>query len=377
MAPNAPRILLSAGEPSGDLHGAGVARALRRRWPHAELYGLGGPRMAAEGVRLVAHVDELAVMGFAEVAARLPFFLRLLRTVRRDLRTNPPDLVIPIDYPGFNMRLARSARESGIPVLYYIAPQVWAWHSSRVRELAANVDRLAVILPFEEKIFAEGGARAVFVGHPLLDAPPEYPDRATFCAQHGLDAARPILALFPGSRQQEIKRQLALFEAAAGQVVVQRPDVQPVIAAGADIPADAFAQSPYPRSADTWGLLHHARAALVKSGTSTLQAALSVTPLVVTYRMHPLSYAIARRLVEVDHVGLVNLVAGERIAAELIQHDATPAALASALIPLLDDGPERERALTGLRTVRAKLRAGEAEGSAADRVAELAAEILA
>ncbi len=376
MSAPAPRILISAGEPSGDLHGAGVARALRRRWPDAHLYGFGGSLMRGAGVELIAHVDDLAVMGFAEVARHLPFFLRLLRKVRRDLDDAPPDLVIPIDYPGFNLRLARMAKERRIPVLYYIAPQVWAWHSSRVRELARHTDRLAVILPFEASLFEEAGAHAAFVGHPLLDARDEPMRRAALCAQLGNDPVRPILALFPGSRAQEVRRHLALFEEAAERVRARRPDVQPVIAAGDAVPASLYDTARNPRTSDNHALLQHAAAALAKSGTTTLQAAVAGTPLVVAYRMHPLSYAIARRVVEVDHVGLVNLVAGERLAPEYIQDAATPDALAEALLPLLEDGAPRARMIAGLARVRARLQAPPGSENAAERVAALAAELL-
>ncbi len=372
----APRILISAGEPSGDLHGAGVARALRQQWPDAELYGFGGSLMRGAGVTLHAHVDDLAVMGFAEVARHLPFFLKLLRDTRHGLDAAPPDLVIPIDYPGFNMRLARMAKERGIPVLYYIAPQVWAWHSSRVRQLAETSDRLAVILPFEQQLFEEAGTRAAFVGHPLLDQQREPTARAQLAVQLGLDPARPILALFPGSRAQEVKRHLALFEAAAERVRFARPDVQPVIAAGDAVPAVLYEAATFPRTADNRALLQHAAAALVKSGTTTLQAAVAGTPLVIAYRMHPLSYAIARRVVEVEHVGLVNLVAGERLAPEFIQDAATPDALAGALLPLLDDGPARTRTLAGLARVRTALQPPPGAGDAATQVASLARELI-
>lgn len=372
----APRILISAGEPSGDLHGSGVARALREQWPDAELYGFGGSLMQGAGVSLRAHVDDLAVMGFAEVARHLPFFVRLLRDTRRELDARPPDLVIPIDYPGFNMRLARMAKERGIPVLYYIAPQVWAWHSSRVRQLAETSDRLAVILPFEQQLFEAAGTRALFVGHPLLDRRAEATARAALCAQLGIDPGRPILALFPGSRAQEVRRHLALFEAAAERVRAARPDVQPVIAAGDAVPAPLYATATCPRTRDNQALLQHASAALVKSGTTTLQAAVAGTPMVIAYRMHPLSYAIARRVVEVEHVGLVNLVAGERLAPEFIQDQATPAALADALLPLLADGPTRTRTLAGLARVRTALQPPPGAGDAATQVAALARELI-
>ena len=372
----APRILISAGEPSGDLHGAGVARALRRRWPDARLYGFGGTQMRAAGVELIAHVDELAVMGFAEVARHLPFFIGLLRDVRQRLDAEPPDLVIPIDYPGFNLRLARMARDRGVPVLYYIAPQVWAWHRSRMRELAANTDRLAVILPFEEALFREHGATAAFVGHPLLDLPDDIPAREAFCASLGIDAGKPILALFPGSRAQEVRRHLALFESAAERVRRARPDVQPVIAVGDAVPAELYARAGAARTHESRALLQHAAAALVKSGTTTLQAAVAGTPMVIAYQMHPLSYAIARRVVEVPHVGLVNLVAGERLAPEFIQDEATPSALADALLPLLSEGPERARTVARLERVRAALQAPAGAGDAAERVAALAGELI-
>lgn len=372
-----PRIFLSAGEPSGDLHGARVADALRRRWPNAELYGLGGDRMAAAGVRLLAHVDQLAVMGFVEVLRHLPYFIDLMRTVKRTLGERRPDLVLPIDYPGFNLRLARHATEQSIPVLYYIAPQVWAWHRSRMKQLARNTDRLAVILPFETELFREAGANASFVGHPLLDQPAPVTARETFLGELGLDATRPVLALFPGSRAQEVERQLATFLGAADAVRARMPHVQPVLAESAAVPAGSYGSTQYPRTRDGWALLHHATAALVKSGTSTLQAALAGTPLVVTYRVHPLTFFMAERLVRVPHVGLVNLVAGERIAPELLQRDATPERLAEALLPLLDPGsPERQAAVTGLARVRARLEPENASQGAAERVAALAGELI-
>jgi lipid-A-disaccharide synthase len=373
-----PRFFLSAGEPSGDLHGARLAEALRRRWPHCELYGLGGDRMAGAGVDLLAHVDQLAVMGFVEVLKHLPYFMGLMRRVKRTLGERRPDLIIPIDYPGFNLRLAHHARDIGVPVLYYIAPQVWAWHRSRMKQLARNTDRLAVILPFEESLFREAGARVTFVGHPLTDAPTAPAERTAFLGALGLDPARPVLALFPGSRAQEVTRQLSTFVGAADAVRRHRPDVQAVVASSSAVPEAAYASLPYPRTADSWSLLHHATAALVKSGTSTLQSALALTPLVVTYRVHPLTFRMAKHLVRVPHVGLANLVAGERVAPELLQDEATPARLADALLPLLDEhSAERRRAIEGLQRVRDALTPGDPSRSTADRVAALAAELIA
>jgi len=370
----APAILLAAGEPSGDAHGGAVAREIRRRWPEARLWGLGGPNMADAGVELLAEVDDLAVLGLAEVAGRLPYFWRLLRRVRRELAERRPELVIPIDYPGFNLRLSRHARSLGIPVLYYIAPQVWAWHRSRADELASLTAAMAVILPFEEPLFRSRGARVSFVGHPLLEEePPAVPGWA---ATADLDPSAPILALFPGSRRQEVRRHLDLFRGAAERIRERTPDVQPVVARAATLPDSAYADLAYPSTTDTWGLLHAARAAIVKSGTSTLQAALAGTPMVVTYRMNPATFAVAKRLVRVEHVGLVNLVAGERAVPELLQDDATPSSIAEAVEPFLDPGsPARARAVASLGRVRSRLAPPDGRG-VAEHVVDLAAQVM-
>lgn len=372
-----PTILLAAGEPSGDLHGSAVAEALRGRWPEARLFGLGGPRMAAAGVELLADLGELAVMGFAEVVSRLPYFARLMRRLTAELPRRGVDLVLPIDYPGFNLRLAARARKAGVPVLYYIAPQVWAWHRSRIGKLARVADRLAVILPFEERIFREAGARVSFVGHPLLDAGPDDASDAELPAALGI-ADEPILALFPGSRPQEVEKHLALFVEAAERVRLAHPEVRPVVARSPAVRAEAYAGVPYPTTAASRALLRHARGALVKSGTTTLEAALAGTPMVIAYRTSRTTYALARRLVRVEHIGLVNLVAGCRLMPELVQDAATPAALAGALSPLLAEGsPERTAALAGLARVRAALASPDPGGrTTAERVAALAAELI-
>lgn len=368
-----PVILMLAGEASGDQHGAQVARALRQQWPGARLLGLGGRRMAAQGVELLAGLDQLSVMGFVEVIRHLPFFRKLEKKVLSLLDAGDIDLVLPIDYPGFNLRITRAARERGIPTLYYIAPQVWAWKKHRAQQLARDADAIAVILPFEEEIFRNVGGEARFVGHPLLEEPEDLPTRKAFAFLHGLDPERPILALFPGSREQEIRRHLQLFLQTAQKVQRLRPEVQPVMARAESIPRDRLSAVSIPQVEDGPALLSHAAAALVKSGTTTLQAALAETPFVVAYRTHPLTFFLAKRLIQVPDVALANLVVGTRVVPEALQGEATAEHLAELLVPLLDETSEaRTRMMVDLARVRLAL----GSPGAARRVAEMAAELL-
>lgn len=366
-----PRIFVSAGEPSGDLHGAGVVRALRDRYPDASIEALGGPRMAQAGAVVRYPMEGLAAFGIVEVVSKLGAHWRLLRSLRQDFRAGRYDLVILIDYPGFHLRVAEAARQAGTKVLYYIAPQLWAWRPERARRLAAAVDRLAVVLPFEQPFFGRLGLRSDYVGHPLVDRSPS-PTRAAARESLGIAPGIRLLGLFPGSRSQEIRRLWLPFRDAAAQLL-RESRCDRVLVAGTD-----WGEYPDPGPAeivraDPARLLAAADAALVKSGTTTLEAALAGTPMVVAYKVHPLTYRLFQRLRTVKWVSLVNLVAEREVVPELLQHQAEAAALADALRPLLDPRDPRTVAQQeGLAIVRRRLGAP----GATTRVVALAGELL-
>lgn len=371
MAPRAPRIFISAGEPSGDQHAARVAEALRRRWPDAVIDAFGGPALRAAGANVRFSMDAYTVIGFQEVLSKLPRHIRLYRTLVGELRAGKYDLVLCVDYPGFNIRLAEAARRAGARSLYYIAPQLWAWRPERARRFAGATDRVAVILPFEPEFFGRVGVQAEFVGHPLVEHTP--PDKAAARACLGLGPADRVLAVFPGSRTQEVTRLWPVFRQAAQRLLSEGGCTHVVVA--------GTAGRVYP---DSGGMLVHqgegrtvlaaADAALVKSGTTTLEAALTGTPMVVAYRVHPLTALIARRLMTVPWISLVNLVAGKQIVPEVVQGDARGDTLAELVRPLLEPGGAAARAQhEALAEVRTRL----GSPGAAMRVAAMAEELLA
>lgn len=363
-----------AGEASGDLHAATVAAELRRLRPDLRQTGVGGEHMRREGVELLEHAERLAVMGFVEVLRHVPQHYRLLASLGRRLAAGNVALLVLVDYPGFNMQLAERARRAGVPVLYFITPQVWAWHRSRLAKLARTVTKAAVILPFEEKLLRDAGIDATFVGHPLLDRATEMPRREDARAALELDDRAPVLALFPGSRSQEIERHLADF-VATGQAVARRvPGLKVLVSVAPTVRIDA-SRCPFPLvHSAPFTILRAADASLCKSGTNTLEAAVAGCPLAVAYRTNALTYAIARRLVRIPHIGLVNVVAGRGVAPEFVQDALRPEAVADALVPLLDHAsPARAAMLDGLADVRRRL----GDAGAATRVARMAAELAA
>jgi lipid-A-disaccharide synthase len=366
-----PRIFVSAGEPSGDLHGAGVVRALYQRYPGATIEALGGPQMEQAGATLRYRMEGLAAFGVVEVVTKIRAHYRLLRALQEDFRVGRYDLVILVDYPGFHLRVAQAAHTAGTKVLYYIAPQLWAWHPERARRLAASVDRLAVVLPFEQTFFERLGLRSEYVGHPLVDRGPA-PTQIEARARLRIPGGSRVLGIFPGSRTQEIRRLWKPFRDAAERLL-REGACDRVLVAGT-------ANGAYPDPGnievlreDPITLLAAADAALAKSGTTTLEAALAGTPMVVAYKVHPVSWAVFQRVRTVRWVSLVNLVADREIVPEMLQGLASAPELAARLRPFLDPGDPRTIAQKqGLALVRERL----GKPGASTRVVALAGELL-
>lgn len=366
--------MIVAGEASGDLHAAGLAAALKERHPDWRLTGMGGARMVAAGVDVSERTDTTAVMGFVEVLKTLPRHFALLKTFRQKLESGVVDCLVTIDYPGFNLRLAEAAHAAKVPVLYYITPQVWAWGADRLPKMARLITKAAVILPFEEELLRSHGIDATFVGHPLLDRAVTMPDRAAARQALGVPGDAKLLALFPGSRQQEIERHLYDFVRTATLLQGKHPGLQVVVATAPGVSVSPE-RCPYRQVTESsLTVLRAADAAVCKSGTTTLEAAVTGCPLIVAYRTSAWTHAIARRVVRIPRIGLVNVVAGREVAREFVQDALEPNAMAAAVSPLLNTAsPERQRMAADLAEVRAKLGAPGAAGRVADMVSAIVA----
>ncbi len=366
-------ILFVVGEASGDLHAGKVAEAIRALDGAVPMAGIGGGHMRTAGVTILEDVERLAVMGFTEVLAHIPKHWALLRRLRARLASGRVGLVILMDYPGFNLKVAEVARQAGVPVLYYITPQVWAWGAGRLPTLARVVTKAAPILPFEEPLLRAHGIDATFVGHPLLDRAQTMPSMAEARAMLGLDPEAEVLAVFPGSRRAELARHLEPFVATALELQRRRPGLRVVVSVAPTVRIDP-AHCPFPLvHGQSFAVLRAATAGLLKSGTTTLEAAVAGLPHVIGYRTSPITYRIARRVVKIPHIGLVNVVAGREVSPEFVQERFVPAAVASALEPLLDRAsPQHAAALAGLEAVRGSL----GTPGAASRVAHMALDLL-
>ncbi len=365
-----------AGEASGDVLGGRLLAALRRQRPGLRFRGIGGVRMAEAGLDTLFPMRELAVMGLVEILPRIRALSRRLDQAVADIAAARPDLVVTIDSPGFALRLLRRIAGLGIPRVHYVAPQVWAWREHRVREFPGLWERLLCLLPFETAFFAGHGLDARFVGHPVLQSGAGSGDAARFRARHGLDPAAPVLVLMPGSRRSEVPRLLPVFGRTLSRLAERVPGLVPVVVVS-PVVAQAVARAVrrWPAQPvlvteldDKHDAFAAAGAALTKSGTSTLELALAGVPMAVTYRVNPLTAAIARQLIRVQHVAMVNLLAGRRLVPELLQGDCRPDRLARTVERLLGDPDAARAQRAGFRTVIDSLSAGdEAPADAAAR----------
>ncbi|MEW5913863.1 MAG: lipid-A-disaccharide synthase [Thermodesulfobacteriota bacterium] len=370
------RVVLVAGEASGDQHGAKLVRQLKELSPDIDLSGIGGPALEAAGLRLLHRAEELTVVGFSEVLPKLKVILGALKDMKRHLKEQRPDLLILIDFPDFNFRLGKAARRLGVPVLYYISPQVWAWRSKRAQEMAGFVDHLACVFPFERRFFQINAPMlpVTFVGHPLLDEPEEF-EPHSLPVPHDAE----VMGLLPGSRMSEVRMLLPMMLRAALIMREQRPELHFLLPLAPGLPLDKvqpMLKHLPPGTTVLTGLaaqaMARARALLVCSGTATLQAALAGTPLVVVYKTGGFNYRVARSLVRVEHIAMPNLIIQRRLVPELIQEAATPEKLATEGLRLLTDETRRQRMIQGLQEVRQRL----GGPGASRKVAELALSMM-
>ncbi len=361
--PTRRRVLIVAGEASGDLHGAGLIKEMRKIHPDIEFCGIGGNCMRDEGVRLLAHASDMAIIGFKEIVPKLGFLRNISRRIKDLLRTWKPDLVVLIDYPDFNLNVvARAAKKSGVPVFYYISPQVWAWRKGRIRQIKKRVDRMAVILPFEVDVYAEKGFHVDFVGHPLLDLIKTRLSPSEARRELGLDESKPTIGLLPGSRAAEIQKLLGDMLDAARIILEEMPDAQFVLPlastldersvkeriAAADLPITVVSGKTY----DTIACMD---LAIATSGTVTLETGLMGVPTVIIYKVSRIEYWSLRFIVAVRHIGLCNLIAGKTIMPELIQEDACGPVIAKEALAILQNEEKKRSIKAELSRIRESL----------------------
>jgi len=383
------KIFISAGEASGEHYGALLVTALVKQLAaegaEASFYGMGGARMQAAGLEVVVRSEEMAVMGLTEVVRHLPHIYSEFQRLKQAVRERRPSVAVLIDFPEIHFRLAKELHRLGIPVIFFVSPQLWAWKKGRIKLVRKYIDKMLVIFPFEEPFYRERGVQAEFVGHPLAELPLPTITRQEFASQNRLNAAQQWIGLLPGSRPKEIRDNLPEILRAAGQLTgsyqfllplaptlnpAQREEVKQLVAAHGGGLTVRLVE-------DARAALHHARASVVASGTATVEAALIGNPFVVVYRVSALTYAIAKRMVTVPHVAMVNLIAEKRVVPELIQSEFTAEKIVENLAPMILDGAPRKSMMQELAQLRKRLHAGCAEqtGGAIERVAAITIEL--
>ena len=373
------RIMILAGEASGDAHAAEFVEALHRIDPQIRASAMGGEALRRAGADVFFDSSIIAVVGLIEVAKHWGDIKRAMAAVEQRLDRDRPDLLILVDYPEFNLKMARCARRLGIRVLFYVSPQVWAWRPKRIHKIGRLIDHMAVIFRFEQAWYERAGIPVTFVGHPLVDKVPSTVDAAAARARLGIAAGRRIVGLFPGSRQSEVARLLPLLLEVATRLRAREPELEFVLPVASTLDADDIERRCRDAGLgirvsrdDIYDLIGACDVIATCSGTVTLEIALLGTPMCILYRMSALSYAIMRRLITIPHIGLANIVAGGAVVREFLQRDATPGAVADELFRLLDDTDYRREVVAGLARVRDNL----GEGQGAENMARLVISLL-
>jgi lipid-A-disaccharide synthase len=374
---NSQRFLIVAGEASGDMYGAEVARSLTRRFPGARMFGLGGQRMLDAGVEMEGDIRHTAVVGPFEAVTYFGVLYRIFRRLADRAEAEPPDAAILIDFPDFNLRLAKRLKHAGVPVVYYISPQVWAWREGRVKQIRELVDKMLVIFPFEEDIYKTAGVNVEFVGHPLKDTVKPTKSKEEFCDAYNLDLKKPIVALLPGSRRKEVRFILPTMCEAVDRIAVEKPETQFVLplAPGLDrqlIDSMVQARPITVMKDETYNAIRYARAAMVASGTATLETALLGTPEVIVYRISGATWFLGKFLLKVRLFGIVNIILGEEVVPELFQDKFTAEAVSRMTIKLMDDVWMQSKIRGNYERLRRQL----GGGRVADRVAQTAGGAL-
>lgn len=372
------RVLIIAGETSGDLHGSSLMSRMKTILPgNIEFKGIGGSLMIKEGLDAVRHVRDMNFMGIVEVIRHLPFVHRTMKALKSLVDSWNPDLVILIDYPGFNLKFAPYVKNKNIPVMYYISPQLWAWHKSRVKLVIKYVDRMVVLFGFEKDFYSHYSVEADFVGHPLMDIVHPDGDREKFRVSIGADKTKPVIGLFPGSRLQEIDR---IFPSMVKGIEIIKKNHGPMIAVlgcAAEIEDKYYERflggsDIIPVRGKTYDIMAHSDALVVTSGTATLEAGILGTPMVIVYRTSPITYHIGKALVRIPNIGLINIVAGSRIVPELWQSDVNPETISEHIGKFLNDVQLRESVRNALSVTKEKL----GEKGASERAARIAVEMM-
>lgn len=379
------RFLISAGEASGELYGAGLIAALRRRVPGAQFSGVGGQSMRDVGFETIIDAHGISVVGLTEVVTHLPHIYGEFKRLVREAKSRRPDAAILIDFPDFNLRLARELHKLGIPVIYYVSPQLWAWRQGRVEQIRRYVKKVLVIFPFEEEFYRRHNVAAEYVGHPLADEALPSISREQYSVENGLDPAKTWIALLPGSRKKEVALNLSRMLDAASLLGAQHEFLLPIASSVDEYFIDDLLRTHFRTHGaehvrikllrESWKVLAHSRVAIVASGTATLQTALIGTPFVMVYRVTPTTWFLGRRLVKVDRFAMPNLIAGRDVVPEFVQNDFRPEAVVATVRELMEDGPKRQAMIEGLAEVKAKLRPAGEEG-ASEKAATAVLQVL-